>query len=850
MWHTIWKGIWSHKRRLLGTSTAVLLGVAFLASALVLGDTMTKGFDGLFSEANAGTDVVVRNATEIGSGDVSMRGRLDASLENELEQVDDVGDIAPVVEGYGQIVGADGDNIGGGGPPTVATNWLGETPINPWRLDQGRPPRAGPAGQPYEVVIDRAAAEDGGLRVGDVTTVKVPEPVDVKIVGLVTFGGADSLGPTTYTGFASDVANSLIGEPGEVSAFRIAAQDGTSDDALRDEIARVLPDQAEALTGAQLTQEMMDDIQSEFLGMFKTMLLVFALIALVVASFSIHNTFSILIAQRTRESALLRAIGASRRQVLSSVIVEAILVGVVASGLGLVAGYGLASGLKSILEGAGMDLNVDGVVMGTGTIVGAVVVGVVVTLLASVAPAIRASRVAPLAALREAAVDSTGSSKKRAIFGAVVSALGIGVVLTSTASEDSAMSQAGIGALITLIGAVILGPVVARPAAALLGSGPAMFRGQTGRLARRNAMRNPRRTAGSASALMVGTAVVVLFATFGASIKASIEDTVDKNFGGDLIILSDDFSGAGISPRVAADVAELPEVTTAVGMSIGVATINGTDTDPSVIDPARLNAVLDVDVTQGSLDDVTPGEMAISETYAGEHDLQLGSPIPVSFADGASTELTVGAIFDSTDTVGDLVMTPEDWTPHAEQPGDIVVLIDLAEGVTEAEGKAAVTAVAERHAAPDVQTRDEYIDTVGSEVDAMLYFVYGMLGLSVLIALMGIANTLSLSIHERTRELGLLRAVGQTRSQVRSTVRWESVIVAVFGTLGGVGLGTFLGWGLMRALAAQEDFGVFAAPTGTLVVVLVLAAVAGVLAAWRPSRRAARLDILGAIATD
>ncbi len=244
MWHTIWKGIWSHKRRLLGTSTAVMLGVAFLASALVLGDTMTKGFDGLFSEANAGTDVVVRNATEIGSGDVSIRGSLDASLQNELEQVDDVADIAPVVEGYGQIVGADGDNIGGGGPPTIATNWLGETPINPWRLDKGRPPRAGPAGQPYEVVIDRAAAEDGGLGIGDVTTVKVPEPVDVKIVGLVTFGGADSLGPTTYTGFAPDVANSLIGEPGEVSAFRIAAKDDVNADALRDDVARVLPDQA------------------------------------------------------------------------------------------------------------------------------------------------------------------------------------------------------------------------------------------------------------------------------------------------------------------------------------------------------------------------------------------------------------------------------------------------------------------------------------------------------------------------------------------------------------------------------------------------------------------------------
>jgi putative ABC transport system permease protein len=850
MWKTIWKGIWSHKRRLLGTSTAVMLGVAFLAASLAMGETMTKGFDDLFTEANAGTDVVVRNATEIGSGEISTRGRLSTDLATRLEAVDGVSVVEPVIEGYGQIVGADGEDVGGGGPPTAADNWVGDSPVNPWKLDEGRAPADVAAGQPYEVVIDRGAAEDGDLHIGDRTIVKVPEPVDVTIVGLVTFGGADSLGPTTYTAFTDTAAAELIGTPGEVSNFRVAGDDGVSEESLRAAIAEVLPEQAEALTGTELTAELMDDIQSDFLGMFRTILLAFAVIALVVASFSIHNTFSILIAQRTRESALLRAIGASRRQVLTSVVAEALAVGAVASALGLAAGFGLATGLKALMDGAGFDLNVDGVVMGTSTIVVAAVVGVVTTLLASVVPAIRASRVAPLAALRESAVDSTSSSKLRAVTGALVAAAGVAVVLTATSSDEGALSRAGLGALATLIGAVILGPVIAKPAAALLGAGPAAVRGQTGRLARRNAMRNPRRTAGSASALMVGTAVVVLFATFGSSIKASIEDTVDKNFGGDLIITDDDFSGAGFSPDVAKDIAELPEVSTSVGMAFGVANVNGEDTDPTVVDPAGLADVLDVDVTRGSLDDVTAGHLAVSERYAEDNDVRLGSTLPVGFSDGVSTEMIVAAVYDSTDSVGDVIMTPDDFAPHAGQAGDMVVLIDLADGVSEPEGERAIQPVTERHGAPDVQTRGEYIDSVGSEVDAMLYFVYGMLGLSVLIALMGIANTLSLSIHERTRELGLLRAVGQTRSQVRSTVRWESVIVAVFGTIGGVGLGTFLGWGLMRALAAQEGFGIFAAPTATLAAVLVLAAAAGVVAAWRPSRRAARLDILDAIATD
>jgi len=396
----------------------------------------------------------------------------------------------------------------------------------------------------------------------------------------------------------------------------------------------------------------------------------------------------------------------------------------------------------------------------------------------------------------------------------------------------------------------MLGPVVARPAAALLGLLPQALRGQTVRLARRNAMRNPRRTAASASALMVGTAVVVLFTTFGASIKATIDHSVDQDFGGDLIVLSDDPSGAGLDPAVATEISTLPVVARSVGMGTGVMLVDGATVEPAIADPSELDELLDLGVTRGSLATVTTGHVAVSEKFAEGHSLDVGSTIDARFADGASRELTVDALYASTINVGDMVLTPADWAPHATQMGDVVVLIDLADGVSEEQGAAAVTTVTDRFGAPGPQTRSEYVDSIGSEVDQMLMFVYAMLALAIIIALMGIANTLSLSIHERTRELGLLRAIGQTRREIRSTIRWESMIVAIFGTVGGIALGTFLGWGLMRALAAQEGFGVVAFPIGTLTVVLVLAALAGVGAAWRPARRAGRLDILDAIATD
>ena len=844
MTRTTLKTLWSRKRRLAATSIAVILGVAFLAATLILGSTTKAGFRDTFTSANNGTDVVVRNATRIGSEESRVRGLIDESTVADVAAVDGVASAVAEVRGTAQLIGADGHPVGGDGPPTIAANWIDDGQLSWLTLADGRAPQTS-----GEVVVDRATAERAGLSIGDETTVLTPEPVAVTIVGLATYGEAENVGGVTYLAFDTDSAQHLFaGSAESITGVLVRAVDGLAPEELEARIAATLPKGIEALTGAELTAEQQRDVESDFLGFFQTLLLAFAGVAVVVAAFSIHNTFSILVAQRTRESALMRAVGASRRQVVLTIAAEALAVGVLATAIGFAAGIGIAGLLQSMME-SGLELPDADLAIGASAIFATAIVGIGTPLVASVGPAIKASRVAPLAALRDVAIDRSGTSVRRAVFGTVVAGAGMAALLTSVSTPETAMARAGLGSLALLVGAVVLGPVVARPAAAVLGAGPAAVRGVTGRLARRNAMRNPRRTAASASALMVGAAVVGLFTTLGASIKASIDETVDDDFAGELIVLPDGFSGSLLSPDLAPAIAELPGVESAVGTAYGPTVIDGSTVDVAATDVSGLAAVFDIDVTSGSLTAFTDSDVAISEEFADDRSLAVGSTIPMTWVDGATTVHAVTAVFHDRMTFGDVIVSTDALAAHLAQDSVTVVLVDVADSADVDTARAAVAATTAGFGAPEPMDRDEYSDTVAAEIDTMLYFVYGLLGVAVLIALMGIANTMSLSIHERRRELGLSRAVGQDRSQVRSSVRWESVIIAVFGTIGGIGLGSFLGWGLVRALNAQEGFGTFALPIVPLAVVLGFAAVAGVLAAVRPARRAAKTDILTAIAS-
>jgi putative ABC transport system permease protein len=837
-----------HSRRLLGTFVAVFLGVAFLAGTLVLGDTLRSNFGELFGEVNAGTDVVVRNATNLGNNIEAPRGLIDRSLVDRVTSVDGVAAAEPVVQGYGQLLGADGDAVGGGGPPQLAGSWTTDPDLNPYRLAEGRAPRTDD-----EVVVNRGAAQNGDLHLGDRATLLTPEPVEVTIVGISTFGNEDGLGGVTFTAFSLDGAmEHVTKEPGRVSSIAVEAADGTSQDELVAGVAKVLPNGVEAASGTQVTGEQTDDINATFLDLLTTFLTVFAGIALLVATFSIYNTFSIIVAQRTRTAALLRALGASRRQVLASVVTEALVVGLTASLAGLAGGIAIAGLLKGLFDAVGFALPAGGIVVTSGTVVVAIVVGVVVTLLAGVMPAIKASRVAPLAVLRDVAVERSSASAARVVGGAMVAGLGAATTLAAALSSDPSLPTVGLGAVVTLAGVVLLGPVVARPVAGLLGAPVARVRGLTGSLARQNAIRNPRRTAATASALMVGIGVVTLFTVFAASLKASLEASVDRTFGGDLVVTTGPFGGSGISPQLATDVGRLPEVADVVGLETGSAAVDGDTKQLTIADPTSVAKLLDLDVSGGSLADLGDNELAVSDRTADANGWKLGDGVTMTFADGARADLTIGATYGAADIAGGYIVPSTVSAPHAVQLTDTLVIVDLAQGTSLADGKAAVEQVADRFGGPDVQDRDEFSATISTGVDMMLTIIYALLALAIIIALMGIANTLSLSIHERTRELGLLRAIGQTRGQARAMVRWESVIVATFGAVGGIALGVFLGWALVEAAGAGAGatMSEFAPPVVRLLVIVAVGALAGVLAGLRPARRAARLDVLAAIATE
>jgi putative ABC transport system permease protein len=846
--------LWASKRRLLGTCVAVVLGVAFLSGTLVLSDTLRANFNSLFAQANQGTDAVVRTASRVDTGagqPAAQRGLIDQSLVEQVRAVDGVAAAEPSIQGYGLLADKDGNSIGGNGPPTFAGNWIADPDLNPYHLVEGRAPRAAD-----EVVINKGAATKGDLHVGDTTEVRTPQPVTVKIVGIAKFGSADGFGDGTFTAFTLPSAQEQVTkQPNKVATIAVKAEPGVSQTELVDRISRSLPQGVEAITGTQLVAENTSDTNETFLDLLTTLLLIFAGVALLVATFSIYNTFSILVAQRTRESALLRAVGASRRQVLVAVVGEALLVGAVASVAGLFGGVAIAGLLKGMFDAFGFALPAGGIVFKDSTVVVGLVVGVVVTLLASLAPAVKASRVPPLAALRDVAVERVDASLARAITGATLTIVGIGVVLFSVLSGgDSVLPRAGLGALLTFGGLVVFGPVAARTASRVIGAPLGWLRGVTGRLAQENAMRNPRRTSGTAAALMVGVGVVTLFTVFTASLKASIDDSVSSSFRGDVAVSAGAFGG-GFSPQLATDIAKLPEVQRAAGLGRGAAKVDGHNETLTIGNDDALGRLMDLGVTQGSLARLGNRELGVSKRTADDNNWGVGTKVSVEFSDGTNDTFTIGAIYASTGIVRDYVMPRAAWEPHATQDIDSTALVQLKPGVSTSTGKRAVEGVAASFGRPDVLERSEYVDQLSGGVNIMLGMIYVMLALAIVIALMGIANTLSLSIHERTRELGLLRAVGQTRRQLRSMIRWESVVVAVFGTLGGVGVGVFLGWALVEAASKTAggtffNASVFSAPIAQLIVVLVVGALAGMLAGLRPAARAARLPVLQAVATE
>lgn len=846
MWRATRKGLVAHKFRLLSTYVAVLLGVSFVAGTLVLSDTLQETFDDLFTNVTEGVDVSVRSKAAFTSGDDSGatdREAVPASLVDTVAAIDGVKLAVGNVQGYAALIDKEGEAIIPQGPPTIGVSYSDVEELSPLEFAAGR----GPAAMD-EIAIDRRTADDNDFAVGDRVDVLLQNGTKAfEVVGIFKFGEADNLAGATLTAFHPPAAQEAFNKVGEWDSVDVVADDGVSDTELRRRIAAAVPAQFEAVTGEKVADEASSAVK-EGLGFFTTLLLVFAGIALFTGSFIIFNTFSIIVAQRIREMALLRALGASRRQVTRSVLVEAVVVGFVAAVTGIVLGLGMAKGLTALFDAIGMDIPGGGLVMKTRTWVVSIVLGVGVTTAAALIPARKAGRVPPVAAMRETLVEPASSLRRRLVSGGVVLALGLGMLFTGLFGDvANGISLVGSGCMITFVGVSMLAPAVARPLAQSIGGPLPRLFGIPGKLAQQNAMRNPRRTASTASALIIGLGLVAAVAVLAASIKASVDDIVNKSLAADYVLSTESFGN--FSPTLARDLSGAEGIEAASGIRVGEVEIDGDREGLQGVDPASIGSLFDFDMVSGDASALGTNQLLVSETLADEKGWERGETVTVRFARTGDQRFLVGGVYESNQLLGDITTSIAAFERNFSNPLDFVVLVKGADGVPPATVRSTIEAAAEAFPNIEVRDRAEYLQETRDQVDQLLTLLYALLMLAIVIALMGIMNTMALSVFERTREIGLARAVGMSRRQVRRMIRWEAVVVSLLGAVVGIVVGVGFGAALVSDLESQR-ISQFAVPGTTLIGFLVFAGVAGMGAAILPARRAARLDVLTAIAAE
>jgi putative ABC transport system permease protein len=847
MFKAAWKSLLGRKLRLLMSTFAIVLGVAFVAGSLIFTDTLSRSFDAIF--ASSVGDVVVRPEGGTSDDGTPTTKTMPASLVDELAGVDGAARADGNVSSFSVfVVGTNNKVVGGQGAPGIGLNWNDAPAANGLEgleIVDGRAPTAD-----GEIALDESTAETAGYEVGDrvhLVTSTRQALLTPTLVGVASFADGGSTNGATLTIFDTKTAQDLFLDGKDAFNDAWVTADGVSQEELRDNVARVLPDGYEAVTGDAAADEAASDLMKA-ISFISTFLLIFAGISLVVGSFLIVNTFSILVAQRSRELALLRALGASRRQVTRSVLFEALVLGLAGSTIGLGLGVLLAMGIRALFATFGLDLSGQSLIFEPRTAVAAYVVGILVTVAAAYIPARRSARIPPVAALRDDVAMPESALHWRLIVGAVlIVAGGAGMLSGLYADVPRPGWWVGGGILAVLLGVAAAAPVISRPVVA---AATALYRrvyGTVGNLAGQNSLRNPRRTAATASALMIGLALVTTMSILGSSAKASVDKTIEENFYGDLVVSN--VIGMPFSPSIADDIKTVDGVDVVSRMRFANMSFDGGNSLAG-IEPGSLQEVAAVPMVSGSLADLRDGTVVVDEGAAKDKDLAVGDKVEIDFPTGKESLEVVGVYGDN---------DPVLWTSYATTlntlakagypPADSYLLITVDDG---ADPAAVQTAVEEQTAElPTVTVKDQagFAEEQRAPIDQMLLLIYALLGLALVIAVLGIVNTLALSVIERTREVGLLRAIGLGRGQLRRMIRLEAIVIAVLGAVLGVGMGLVFGLALMTSLA-DDGLEVVKVPVGQLALYVVAAGLVGVLAAVFPARRAARLDVLRAIATE
>ena len=832
----------AHKARFAMTTFAVVLGVGFVVASFVLSDGLRSTFGDLSTEITDGTDLEVRPVSQFGEPIP-----LDESLIDQVAAIDGVRVAAGFVEAGEnavQPIKADGTTIDTFGPPQLMFSWIDDPELGSFTIVEGQPPSA-----PGEFTMDVDAASNNDFVLGGTYDLITPSGLaeDYELVGVTSFGADNDTVGATLMHVTLEEAQALFGTDGEVDGIPISLDDGADPTVVTAALTGIVPAAgAEIVDNATLTAEQQAEFD-EGIDIIGNFLLGFAIVSLFVSIFIIYNTFSIVLGQRVRELGLMRAIGTGSRQIRRSVLGEALIVGMVASAVGIGAGVGLARALEALFSALGASLPESPTIVAARTIGLAIALGVGVTVVSALAPARAAGRVSPIMAMRDGAEPSSTAAPRVAL-GAVLVALGLvagGIGLFAGVGTAALIGYLGLGAVAIFVGVTMTSPVIARPAARLMGWPIARVMGRSGHLARENAARNPRRTATTGAALMIGLSLVSAVLVVGESVKARLGDLIEESVSADYVMFDD--SDAGFAPVLVDDLEATGQFGHVSAFRYDDALVDGEVKELTAGDLAAVPSLFDLDVQAGEIP--TNGQtnvILMPVDTAEDLGVTIGDVVGVEFVSGASFELELAATYDETS----IFESPLVSTAVFDQAGadDVVdwVGASLAPDVAAADAAPYIDGIVARYPQIEIQSAAEFQEQFEASIDSALTVVNAMLALAIVIALIGIANTLALSVSERTRELGLLRAVGMTRRQVRRMVRWEAALVASFGAVLGAVIGIGFGWAIVSALPT-EFADAISVPAGRIVVLMAVATAAGLAAAALPARRAGRLDVLEAI---